>query len=96
MLFRSRQSRILRKRLEQLRKRHPMIREVRGLGLMLGIELNRPGAPVVREALQRGLLINCTQERVLRIYPALNINNKEIELGMKLLDESLTEVEKVH
>ena len=91
-----RQSRVLRKRLEQLRKRHPMIREVRGLGLMLGIELNRPGAPVVREALQRGLLINCTQERVLRIYPALNINKKEIDLGMKLLDESLTEVEKVH
>ena len=88
------QSKALRKKLEELRKRHPTIREIRGLGLMLGIQLDRPGAAVVRAAAKRGLLMNCTQERILRMYPALTITRKEIELGVKILDEALTETER--
>jgi len=86
-----RQAATIRKKLETLKKKHPMIREIRGLGMMLGIELDRPGAPVVKEALKRGLLLNCTQERVLRIYPSLTITRKEIDQGLKILDAALTE-----
>ena len=81
----------LRRRLERLRKEFPAIREVRGLGLMLGLELDRPGAGVVREAARRGLLINCTQERVLRMYPALNVSRREIDRAVELLAASLRE-----
>ena len=78
-----------RKKLEAMKWKHPMVREVRGLGLMLGIQLDRPGAPVVQEALKRGLLINCTQEKVIRIYPALTITRKEMERGLEILDKAL-------
>ena len=85
-----RQGEYLFKKFLQLKKKYPaLIREVRGLGLMLGIELNQPGAPVVKEALRRGLLLNCTQEMVLRMYPALTVTKKEIDLGMKILDAAL-------
>ncbi len=89
-----RQGEYLLKQLLKLKRTHPaLIREIRGLGLMLGVELDRPGAPVVKEALRLGLLINCTQERVLRMYPALTITKKEIDQGMKLLDQAMTAVE---
>lgn len=78
------------KKLLQLKKKYPaLIREVRGLGLMLGIELNQPGASVVKEALKRGLLLNCTQDRVLRMYPALTVTQKELDRGLKILDAAL-------
>ena len=79
----------LRKQLLLLQGKRPMIRQVRGLGLMLGIELDRPGAPVVKEALKRGLLLNCTQDRVLRMYPALTVTRKELDSGLKILDAAL-------
>jgi acetylornithine/N-succinyldiaminopimelate aminotransferase len=84
----------LRRSLEQMRRRHPMIREIRGLGLMLGIELDQPGAPVIQEALKRKLLLNCTQERVLRLYPALNIKESELQEGWERLEEAISAVEK--
>ena len=65
------------------------VRQVRGLGLMLGLELDRPGRPVVQEAIRRRLLMNCTQEKVLRIYPALNVTRKEIDHGLKILEAAL-------
>jgi predicted acetylornithine/succinylornithine family transaminase len=87
------QGKYLFKKFLQLKKKYPeLIREVRGLGLMLGIELNRPGAPVVKEALKRGLLLNCTQDRVLRMYPALTVTKKELDMGIKILDQALAAV----
>ncbi|MBI3322207.1 MAG: aspartate aminotransferase family protein [Candidatus Omnitrophica bacterium] len=86
------QAAYLKKKLDDLKKKHPMVREVRGMGMMLGIELDRPGAPVVQAALKKGLLINCTQEKVLRLYPALTITRKEIDRGIKILGEALTAV----
>jgi acetylornithine aminotransferase len=49
----------------------PGVKEIRGLGLMIGIELDRPCAELVRRALDRGLLINVTAERVIRLLPPL-------------------------
>ncbi len=80
------------KRLGELKQKHLGIREVRGRGFMVGIELDRPGKEVVVEARKRGLLINCTQERVLRLYPALSVKRSQLDLGIKLLDEALSTV----
>ncbi len=55
------------------------ITEIRGQGLMIGIELDRPCAELVKLALQDGLLINVTQERVIRLLPALVMSNEEAD-----------------
>lgn len=62
----------LRAGLEKLAARFEFIREVRGEGLILGIDLSLDGAPFVTEALRRGLLINCTHDHILRLLPALH------------------------
>lgn len=80
------------KKLKLLQKKYPMIQDVRGRGLMIGIELDRPGLPVVQAALRRKLLINCTQDRILRLYPAFTIKRTEVDYGLKLLEEALAEV----
>ncbi|MCX7662091.1 MAG: aminotransferase class III-fold pyridoxal phosphate-dependent enzyme, partial [Candidatus Omnitrophica bacterium] len=78
----------LREKLNSLKERYPgLIKEIRGMGLMLGLELNREGRIVVEECQRRGLLINCTQERVLRIMPALNVTKKQIGEAIKILEE---------
>ncbi|HNW39964.1 MAG TPA: aspartate aminotransferase family protein [Candidatus Omnitrophota bacterium] len=63
----------------------PVIKEVRGLGLMFGVELNIEGKPIVQAAIQRGLLINCTHDKVLRLMPALNVTKKEIDRAIHIL-----------
>jgi len=62
-----------------------LITEVRGRGLMIGVELDRPGAEVAGECLSRGLIINCTHERVLRLYPALTVTEEELDEGLDIL-----------
>ena len=77
-----------RARLEALAPRAG-IREVRGVGLMLGAELDRPGAPVVERCLEEGLLINCTADRVLRFLPPLVIRRAQINEGFGILERAL-------
>ena len=76
-------------RLEELKKRHACIKEVRGLGLIIGVELDRPGAPVLEGCVQRGFLINCAQEKVLRFVPPLVVTKKEIDRLIDALDSAL-------
>jgi acetylornithine/N-succinyldiaminopimelate aminotransferase len=78
-------------RLEDLRKRHHMVKDVRGLGLILGVELDRAGAPIVAACTERGFLINCIQDNVLRFIPPLIVEKKEIDLLVEALDEILSE-----
>ncbi len=59
----------LQQRLQELKQKYSFIREVRGRGLMSGIELSFAGKEVVRECLERGLLINCTAETSVRFLP---------------------------
>ena len=68
-----------RAQLEQLRDELPLIREVRGEGLILAAELAVPGKAVVRQALEAGFLINCTQEKVLRFLPPLIIERRQVD-----------------
>jgi acetylornithine/N-succinyldiaminopimelate aminotransferase len=70
-----------------LKKTYPAIKEVRGLGLMLGVELNIEGKPLVQAAMERGLLINCTHDKVLRLMPALNVTKKEIDQAIQILNK---------
>lgn len=87
-----RQGVYLRRQLARLQKRFSVIREVRGLGLMIGVELEKPGAGTVAQAARRGLLINCTQERVIRLLPALNVTKFEIDHALSILEEVLKEL----
>jgi len=76
-------------KLNILKSRFRVIRQVRGMGLMAGIELEVEGKPVVQGCLARGLLINCTHERVLRLMPALSVTKKEIDKAFGILTEVL-------
>ncbi len=76
-------------RLNEMKKRHACVKEVRGLGLIIGVELDRPGAPVLEACVQRGFLINCAQEKVLRFVPPLVVAKKEIDQLIDALDSVL-------
>ncbi len=68
------------KRLEDLKAEFPaLVKEVRGKGLLLGIELTTEGDPIVRACLEKGFLINCTAGNVLRFIPPLIVQGKDID-----------------
>jgi acetylornithine/succinyldiaminopimelate/putrescine aminotransferase len=75
-----------RMKLEELQKHYSFIQEVRGKGLMIGVELSIPGKPMVLDAMEQGLLMNCTHDTVLRFLPPYVITEKEIDRGMKILN----------
>jgi acetylornithine/N-succinyldiaminopimelate aminotransferase len=79
----------LRDGLERLAAKHGVIRDVRGRGLLLGVELADPGAPIVDRCLAAGLIINCTVSRVLRLTPPLIVREDEIAQALDILDEAL-------
>lgn len=74
-------------RLKELK--FPVIKDIRGIGLMLAVELEKPGAEVVLDCMRQGVLINCTQQNVLRFIPPLIVTKKEIDLVIKVLSNSL-------
>ena len=82
----------LRDRLEEMRQRYSFIKEVRGRGLILGMEMTIPGAEIVNEALRQGLLINCTVGNVLRFLPPLIVTREEIDEALTILDGILEKV----
>ncbi len=84
-------SRVFRERLEQLQKQCSIIREVRVLGLMIGIELAVEGGPTVKACLQRKLLVNCTQQTVIRLLPAMTLTEEQALQGCDILAEVLNE-----
>ena len=80
-------------KLRELQQRQPKIRQVRGLGLMIGIELAESGAGVFKACLGKGLLINCTHDTVLRFMPPLTVSREEIDEGLAILAAALEEVD---
>jgi acetylornithine/succinyldiaminopimelate/putrescine aminotransferase len=82
--------RIFRERLESLAAECDLIREVRVLGVMIGVELAIEGAAIVKACLERRLLINCTQGVVLRLLPALNLTAEQAHEGLDILCDILT------
>ena len=83
---------LFRERLEALRHRCDAIRDVRVIGMMIGVELAIDGAPVVESCLEKDLLVNCTQGRVIRLLPAMNITPEEIHDGCDRLGDAIVEV----
>ncbi|OPX19910.1 MAG: aspartate aminotransferase family protein [Desulfobacca sp. 4484_104] len=79
-------------RLQQLQARHDLIKQVRGLGLMLAMELDRDGGPIVLACRERGALINCTQGNILRFLPPLLVTRDEIDQFLTILAEALKAV----
>lgn len=75
------------KRLNYLKSKYSFIKEVRGTGLMLGIELDIPGDAIVKKCLEKGLVINCTQEKTIRFLPPFTINRKDIDSAINTLDK---------
>ena len=78
--------------LEGLKSKYDIIKEVRGLGLMIGLELTIEGSAIFKECFNRGLIINCTQGNVLRIMPALTVTRRQINKAVHILDVSIASV----
>jgi acetylornithine/succinyldiaminopimelate/putrescine aminotransferase len=76
--------------LNDLARKHPVVKEVRGFGLMLGVELAVPGKQLVLDAMAAGLLINCTHDKVLRFLPAYIATEKEVDQAVKILGKLLS------
>ncbi|HEX9777969.1 MAG TPA: aspartate aminotransferase family protein [Geopsychrobacteraceae bacterium] len=76
----------LRQQLETLKDKYNFVVDVRGRGLMLGMELSIEGGEMVKTALQRGLLINCTVGKVLRFVPPLIVGKEEIDQMISILE----------
>ena len=76
--------------LQKLQAKYPdKVKEVRGRGLILGMELTSEGRPVVEHCLANGVIINCTAGSVIRIVPPLIISKEEIDLVVAALDKAL-------
>ena len=76
-------------KLVQLKERYAFITKIKGLGLMLAMEMDGAGDWLVNACAENGLLINCTHGNVIRVMPAINITEKEIDEGTEILDGCL-------
>jgi len=83
----------IKNKLEQLKQQHSMIDSVRGIGLMIGVQLTGPGKEIVDKCLEKGLRINCTNNTVLRLMPAMIATKDQIDQAIEILDTVLKEGE---
>ncbi len=79
-------------RLEALRARHPRIREVRGKGLLIGIEIDGSARDVVQRCMARGLLVLIAGDTVVRLVPPLIITEAEVDRAVAILDQALADM----
>ena len=77
------------KKLAHLKEKYHIIKEIRGKGLMLGVELSKEGRPIYEQCFKKRLLINCTHTNVLRIMPQLGVTKTEIDKAICILDNVL-------
>ena len=83
-------SEFFKSRFEELKTQCQWIREIRTAGMMVGVELDVDGTPVVQKCLERNLLINCTQGNVIRLLPAMNLSMEQAEQGCDVVCEVLS------
>ena len=76
--------------LKSLQKTCNVIKEVRGMGLMIGIELTVNGAEIIKNCIQAGLFLNCTHDKVIRFMPPLNVKKENIDEGIAILKTILS------
>ncbi len=77
-------------KLEQLKQKHSIIDSVRGIGLMIGVQLTGPGKQIVDRCLADGLRINCTHETVLRFMPPMIATTDHIDQAIGILDGAMS------
>jgi predicted acetylornithine/succinylornithine family transaminase len=71
--------------LNELARKHSFVKEVRGFGLMIGLEMEIPGKQMVLDAIAEGLLINCTHDTVLRFLPPYIVTERDVDTAVKIL-----------
>jgi acetylornithine/N-succinyldiaminopimelate aminotransferase len=71
--------------LNELGRKHDFVKEVRGYGLMIGLDMEIPGKQMVLDAMAEGLLINCTHDTVLRFLPPYIVTEREVDIAVKVL-----------
>jgi predicted acetylornithine/succinylornithine family transaminase len=76
-------------RLQACQSRCPAIQQIRIKGAMIGIELSIEGTPIVARCLERRLLVNCTNTTVIRLLPAMNLSDEQLDEGCNILEEVL-------
>ncbi|MGZ3595883.1 MAG: acetylornithine transaminase [Syntrophales bacterium] len=79
------------KRLHELKSKSSIMKEIRGRGLIIGIEISIDGSPIVNACMDRGLLINCTGGSVLRFVPPLTITEKDVDAAVAILGEVISD-----
>jgi acetylornithine/N-succinyldiaminopimelate aminotransferase len=84
--------RYLRQKFLEIQRENPRIKEVRGLGLLFGIELSIEGKKVQDFCQEKGLLINCVQSKTLRLIPPLNITYEDLDNAIAIIKEALAVV----
>jgi acetylornithine/N-succinyldiaminopimelate aminotransferase len=78
-------------KLRSLKDKHSVIDHVRGIGLMIGIQLTRGGAEIVAKCLEKGLRINCTHDTVIRFMPPMTVTREQIDAAIDIFDSVLSE-----
>ncbi len=78
-------------KLEPLKQKHSVIDSIRGVGLMIGIQLNSSGVEIVNKCLEKGLRINCTQSTVLRFMAPMIATEDQVDQAIEILDSVLAE-----
>jgi acetylornithine/N-succinyldiaminopimelate aminotransferase len=82
----------LQEKLNKLKSKYSCIKEVRGQGMIWGLELDRPGSDIVDKCVAEGLLINCTVNTVLRLLPPLTVTKEEVDKAVAIIDKALETV----
>ena len=78
-------------KLRALKDKHAVIDHVRGIGMMIGIQLTSPGAGIVSKCLEKGLRINCTHDTVIRFMPPMVVTKEQIDQAIEIFDSVLSE-----
>ncbi len=78
-------------KLRALKEKYSVIDHVRGIGLMIGIQLTRPGAQIVSKCLEKGLRINCTHDTVIRFMPPMIVTKEQIDEAVEIFASVLSE-----
>jgi len=80
-------------KLNKLKQKYPFIKQLKGKGLILGMELEFDGGEIVKECLEKGLLINCTMGKILRFLPPLIVTQSEVDAMVTIIDHIFSEIQ---
>ncbi|MCX5680654.1 MAG: aspartate aminotransferase family protein [Candidatus Omnitrophica bacterium] len=83
----------IRRKFEILKAKYGFIKEIRSMALIIGVELNIKGEEIYKECMKEGLLINCTQDTILRIMPPITVTKKEVDKAILIFDKVFSKMQ---